>query len=135
VTALRVVTVLAAETGCERIAELPGASRISPTEVMILGEVSIEVLERAVRADDPGAVVAEVTDGWALVRLEGPRAREAFARLSELELPAFGFVQGEVARIGVRVLAEGDRIDLLVPAMVEAHVRERVQIDCEGLLP
>jgi hypothetical protein len=102
---------------------------------MILGEASVEVLERAVRAEDPHAVVADVSEGWARVRLDGPRAHEAFARLSELELPAEGFEQGEVARIGARVLVDAGGIDLLVPAMLEAHVRARVQADCRGLLP
>jgi len=135
VAELRVVTVLASERGCDRVAGLPGACRISPTEVMIVGEASVEVLERAVRGDDPDAVVVEVSDGWALVPLEGEGAREAFARLSELDLPAEGFAQGEVARIGARVLVRTDAIDLLVPSMLEAHVRARVEADCRGLLP
>ena len=132
---LRLLTVLASEAGCDRVADLPGACRVSPTEVMIAGDASVEVLERAVHADDPDALVLEVSDGWSLVPLQGPRAREAFARMSELELPAEGFVQGEVARIGARVLVSEGGIELLVPAMLEDHVRERVRHDCVGLLP
>ena len=132
---LRVVSVLASPGACERVADLPGGCRISPNEVMLLGDVSIEVVEHAVRAEDTDAVIVEVSEGWALVPLHGPRSREAFARLSELSLPADGFVQGEVAGVGIRVLAAGEAIDLLVPAMVEAHVRERVELDCRGVLP
>lgn len=132
---LRIVAVLASQQGCDRVADLPGAFRVAPTEVMVVGQASVEVLERAVRAEDPDALVLEVSDGWALVPLEGPGAREAFTRLSELALPEEGFVQGEVARIGARVLVHEGRIDLLVPAMLEAHVRERVAADCAGLLP
>ena len=132
---VRVVTVLASEAGCDRVTDLPGAFRVSPTEVMLVGEASVEVLEHAVRADDPDAVVLDVSEGWALVPLEGPGAREAFVRLSELELPVEGFVQGEVARVGVRALVHGEGIDLLVPSMLEAHVRERVREDCRGLVP
>ena len=132
---VRVVAVLASESACDRVGDLPGACRISPAEVMLIGDVSIDVLERAVRADDPDAVLLEVSDGWALVPLDGPRAREAFARLSELLLPVEGFVQGEVVSIGARVLVRRDGIDLLVPAMLEAHVRARVALDCRGLLP
>jgi sarcosine oxidase gamma subunit len=132
---LRVVTVLSSGAGCDRVADLPGACRVSPTEVMIVGDASVEVLERAVRLEDPDAVVIDVSDGWALVLLEGPGAREAFARLSELELPARGFVQGEVARIGARALVREGGIGLLVPAMLEAHVRERIRTDCRGLVP
>jgi sarcosine oxidase gamma subunit len=130
-----VVAVLAEQTGCDRVTDLPGACRVSPTEVMIVGDASVEVLERAVRGDDPDAVVLDVSDGWALVPLEGPGAHEAFARLSELELPAGGFVQGEIARIGARALVRQGGIDLLVPAMLESHVRERVRTDCRGLVP
>jgi hypothetical protein len=132
---VRVVAVLASGTACDRVGDLPGASRISPTEVMLIGDVSIDVLQRAIRADDPDAVLLEVSDGWAFVQLDGPRAREAFARLSELRLPVEGFVQGEVAGVGARVLVLRDGIDLLVPAMFEAHVRARVAFDCRGLLP
>lgn len=132
---LRVISVLASEAGCDRVADLPGAYRISPTEVMLVGEASVEVLERAVRGDDPDALVMEVSDGWEVVVLEGPSAREAFARLSELELPAQGFVQGEVVRIGARVIVHEDRIDMLVPAMLGQHVRDRVRTDCAGLVP
>jgi len=130
-----VIAVLASVAGCDRVAELPGACRVSLTEVMIVGDASVEVLERAVRDDDPDAVVLGVSGGWVLIRLEGPAARDAFARLSELELPNEGFLQGEVARIGARVLVRTDGIDLLVPSMLEAHVRERVRIDCAGLVP
>ena len=132
---VRMITVLAAEDACDRVAGLPGACRISPSELMLLGDVSMEVLERAVRGEDPDALLLEVSDGWALVPLTGPRAREAFARLSELRLPAEGFVQGGVAGVGARVLVRPDGIDLLVPSMLEAHVRARIDADCRGLLP
>jgi hypothetical protein len=36
--------------------------------------------------------------------------------------------------VGVRILVDGDRIDLLVPSMVAAHVRERIEIDGAELL-
>jgi hypothetical protein len=132
---VRVVAVLASEPACDRVTDLPGGCRISPTEVMVLGDVSIEVLDRAVKAEDPDALLLDVSDGWALVPLEGPHAREAFARLSELALPSEGFVQGAVAGIGARILVLRDAIELLVPASVEAHVRARVEADCRGLLP
>ena len=61
-------------------------------------------------------------------------AREGLARLSELELPIEGSLVGEVARVGARILVDRDRIDLLVPSMVSAHVRERIETDCAELL-
>ena len=82
---------------------------------------------------DPDAVVLDVSDGWGAHSLDGPGSREAFARLSELELPIAGFV-GEVAGVGVRILVDRDRIDLLVPSMVSAHLRGRIETDCAELL-
>ena len=113
---------------------LPGACPVSPVEVAIVGDASITALRRAVELVDPDAVVCDVSDGWLMHTLEGPGTRDAFARLSELELPASGFVQGAVARIGVRVLVHGDRVDLLVPSMLAAHLRERIEDECLGLL-
>jgi hypothetical protein len=131
----RVVTVLASARACDRIADLAGACRISAGEVMIVGDVSVLVLERAVRHEDPDAVVLDVSDGWSLVRLEGPRAAEAFARLSALELPPAGFVQGDVAGLPARVLVGPVGIDVLVPSMVGDSLRERVDAECRELLP
>lgn len=128
--AVRVTGVFASPEACER---LPEAYRIAPDEAMVLGDPP-ERLEAAVRELDPDALVLDVSDGWSLLELEGPDAREAFARISELELPERGFVLGEVARAGVRVLAEGDRVRLLVPAMWTEHVRERILTDAAELL-
>ena len=54
--------------------------------------------------------------------LDGDDAREAFARLSELELPAAGSSQARSRAWRVKMLVDADRIDLLVPAMLAAHV-------------
>ena len=129
-----VLAVLAAPEACDHVAGLPGAGRVAPAETLIVGEVSRTAVERAVRLVDPDAVVADVSDGWAGIVLDGEGAREVFARLSELELPSEGFTQGEVARVGVRIFIEGDRIDLLVPAMVADHVRARIETDAGELL-
>jgi hypothetical protein len=128
--AVRVTGVFASPEACDR---LPEAYRIAPDEAMLLGDVP-EGLEATVLALDPDALVLDVTDGWGLLELLGSDAREAFARISELELPERGFVQGEVARVGVRVLVEDDRLRLLVPAMWTEHVRERILADATELL-
>lgn len=127
---VRVTGVFASPEACDRLAE---ACRIAPDEAMVLGEPPAD-LEARVRELDPDAVVLDVSEGWDLLQLEGPGAREAFARISELELPERGFVQGEVARVAVRVLAEGDHVSLLVPAMWAGHVRERILTDAAELL-
>ncbi|MGA9160459.1 MAG: hypothetical protein WB297_06295 [Actinomycetota bacterium] len=129
-----VTSVLASPDACERVAGLPGACRVEPAEVAIIGDVSVAALVPAVRRSDPDAVVLDVSDGWAAHTLDGPDAREAFTRLSELDLPDRGFVQGEVAGIGVRILVEGNRLDLLVPSALAAHLRGRIEADCAELL-
>ena len=108
-------SVLASAEACDRVGDLPGACRVSP------GEVALVRL-------DPDAVVLDVSDGWGAHSLDGPGSREAFARLSELELPIAGSLVGEVAGVGVRILVDRDRIDLLVPSMVSAHLRGRIEL-------
>jgi sarcosine oxidase gamma subunit len=130
----KVTSVVASAEACDRVSELPGACRVSPGEVALVGDVSEAAVRAAVVRLDPDAVVLDVSDGWIVHSLDGPGSREAFARLSELELPFAGSLVGEVARVGVRILVDALRIDLLVPSMVAAHVRERVEIDAAELL-
>jgi len=56
------------------------------------------------------------------------------ARISELELPDRGWIQGEVARAAAKVLVEPGRIAVLVPAMLAAHVEERIRIDAAEVI-
>lgn len=121
-----VVAVLASVDACERVVGLPGAYRIAPEEVAIVGDVSISAVLRTVRTVDADAVVVDVSEAWVAHVLAGEGSRDAFARLSELELPPSGFVQGDVAGIGARVLVDGHRVEVLVPAPVADHVHERI---------
>ncbi len=103
--------------------------RIAPDEAMFVADVDASALVRdasAVTAGDPDAVVLDMTDGWSVWTLAGDGAREAFAFLSELELPDEGYVQGDVAHVPVRVIARPDRLELFVPAMWGAYLRERI---------
>jgi sarcosine oxidase gamma subunit len=129
-----VTGVLASAEACDRVSDLPGACRVSPGEVALVGDVSEAAVAAAVARLDPDAVVLDVSDGWDALSLDGPGSREAFARLSELVLPIAGSLVGEVAGVGVRILVDRDRIDLLVPSMVAVHVRERIETDCAELL-
>ena len=126
---LRSIAVLASPDACDAA----GGHRVAPDEALVL-DGDTDALRAAVAPLDPDALVVDVSGGWAAVRLEGDGARSAFARLSELELPPDGFVQGEVLRVGARVVVAGDRIDVLVPAMVLDHVLERVRAGCRDLL-
>lgn len=104
--------------------------RVAPDEAMFVAEADVAgALVRdasAVTAGDPDAVVLDMTDGWTVWTLAGDGARDTFAFLSELELPDEGYVQGDVAHVPVRVIARRDRLQLFVPAMWGAYLRERI---------
>ena len=48
--------------------------------------------------------------------------------------PHEGWVQGEVARAAAKVIVERDRLTVLVPAMLGAHVEERIRADAAEVL-
>lgn len=128
-----VVTVLASSESCDLVVAPDEASllRVAPREVMLVGVLDASKV-RAVVA--PGALVEDVSDGWVSFVLEGPDAAEALARFSELELPALGWVQGEVARAAAKVLVEPDVVTILVPSMLAAHVERRIRTDAAEVL-
>ena len=127
-----VVAVLASAAACDGVAAPAGATlcRVAPREAFLVGEIDVS----DVRVDEPGAIVEEVTDGWAAFELTGNDVADAFSRLSELELPEEGFAQGEVARIGAKLLVEPGRLTILVPAMLGAFIEERIRTDCAEVL-
>ena len=136
---LRIVspTVIAVLASAEAIDALriPGDAttcRVAPREALVIGGSDLSVSD--VVLDERGAIVEDVSDGWTAFELVGADASEAFARLSELELPHHGFVQGDVARIGAKVVTAPGRVTILVPAMLGAFVEERIAADCSELL-
>lgn len=135
-TSSPVVVVLASSEACDRVVAPEGAiaMRIAPREMLLVGsaDAGADVLRGAL--DEPSAIVDDVTDGWAMFQLTGDDAREAFARVCELELPDGGWVQGEVARAGAKVIVEPGGLTILVPAMLGAHVEERIRADAAELL-
>jgi hypothetical protein len=129
-----VIAVLAS-AGAIDVLIVPGGAttcRIAPREALVIGSPDLSAADVVV--DERGAIVEDVTDGWAGFELTGDDVHEAFARLSELELPGAGFVQGDVTRIGAKVLTARGRVTILVPAMLGTFVEERIRTDCEELL-
>lgn len=97
------------------------ACRIASDEIAFVcqpeaaGDVLDAIAPQIARGDSDGFAL-DLSDGWTGFTLEGDVAR-AFSYLSELELPGPGdFVQGDVLRVPVRVLAGENQIDLLVPS-------------------
>ena len=129
-----VTCVLASADACDTAERTSDASvcRVADREVLIVGDVDVHAVRAAI--DEDRAVVADVSDGWSSLVLEGADAAEAFSRLSELRLPASGWIQGGVAGAPAKVLVEPGRLTVLVPAHVAAHVEERVRIDAAEVL-
>ncbi len=129
-----VAVVLASSEACDRVVVPEGAIaiRAAPREMLVVGSVDIEAVRGSLEGS--GAIVDDVTDGWVAFRLAGDDAHDAFARVSELELPAEGWVQGEVARTAAKIIVAPDGLTILVPAMLGAHVEERIRVDAAELL-
>lgn len=54
---------------------------------------------------DGAAALSDQSDGWAVLRLEGPRAAEVLARLVPVDLRPGSFAPGHVARTGLGHIA------------------------------
>jgi glycine cleavage system aminomethyltransferase T len=92
-------------------------------------EVLREVEDR-IAAIESDAVVRDVGDGWAAWTLVGPDTLDGFAHVSQLPSPAAGtWVQGDVARVGAKVLGEDGGLTILVPAYWDEHLRTRLVED------
>jgi hypothetical protein len=133
IVAPTVIAVLASGPTLDGLVVGEGATacRVSPREALVIGGEGLDPDD--VRLEGPG-LVEDVSDGWAAFELRGGDAAEAFLRLSELELPAEGFVQGDVARIGAKVLTVPERVTILVPASLGAFMDERIRTDCAEVL-
>ena len=108
--------------------------RTAPDEALfvaspgVAADITREIEDRIAALDDD-ALVLDVSDGWAAWSLVGD-ARRALSFLSHLDPPSDGaFVQGDVARVGAKVLDEPDGLTILVPAYWREHVRERAIVD------
>jgi hypothetical protein len=131
-----VIHVLALPRAIERataVAPRALAATVTSDELLLVGDSDRDRIARAVAEVDPHGLVLDVGDGWSAWTLAGPDAREAFVRLSELELPDQGFVQGEVARLPVKVMVHDDVVTMLVPAMWSDHLGVRIRTDCAAL--
>jgi sarcosine oxidase gamma subunit len=123
-----VVTVLASAEACDGV-EASSMLRVAPGEVMVVGAAAT-----AVTAGEPTALVADVSDAWVAFVIDGDDAPDVFARLSELALPPEGWIQGEIAHAACKVFVEPASITIYVPAMLAAHIEERIRTDAAEVL-
>jgi hypothetical protein len=110
---------------------------VADDELMVIGKPeATDELQRSARealTEDDDAVVLDVSDGWSAWTLSGPGTDDVLRRLSELEHSGDGYLQGDVAHVPVRLIAMGDRLHLLVPAMWEEHLRSRIRAAASDL--
>jgi sarcosine oxidase gamma subunit len=118
-------SVLANPDACDLAMRAPRAGRIAADEVMVAGPVAADI-RAAIAKVDPDAVVRRADDGWAEVVVDGSDARDVIARLSELDVPATGFVHGDVARVAARIYAREDAVSIFVRSSFEATIRRRI---------
>ena len=129
-----IVAVLASIDTCDRVDVPEGATamRIAPRELWLVGLADADTVRTGV--DEPGAIVEDVSDAWTAFELEGDDVRDVVARLSDLQLPDTGWIQGEVTRAAAKLIVRPGAITVLVPAMLGAHVEQRIRIDAAELL-
>ncbi len=139
-----VVLCLAAQAALEALPSVPGTfvGRVATDERILVAPPKLEeeILEKVrghLRSSDADALALSHTDAWTMWCLAGPRADEAFARLSDVALPSErpGFVQGAIASVGSKVVALPDRICMMVSSNLGHHVRDRVLQLCHDLEP
>lgn len=109
---------------------LPGAHRIAPDEQLLVGDSPAELVALAGDA----SLVVDHSDGVAAFELAGDDVDAAFARLSELQLPAGrpAFLQGLVADLPAKVIVT-DTLLVLVSSVVCDSFRAGVLEACAGL--
>jgi hypothetical protein len=106
--------------------------RVARDQAMLVGDgdddgALVDVARRSLGAR---ALVEDSTDGWTAWVLRGDDVLRAFSFLSRLEPPREGFIQGDVARVPVKVISSPGRLELLVPSMWSEHLRDRIVRRC-----
>jgi hypothetical protein len=128
---------------CARPSVIDGLSlrrdsgRIAADEILVLVTTSdaLRVLAEVVaevEASNATGIVIDHSDAFLIASLSG-LFRQALARLSALELPETGFVQGLVAGVPCKVFVAPDRVHLLAPSTYAHYVRERIFAACSDL--
>jgi hypothetical protein len=122
-------------TGCfGRAAELDRLAaaaemsvRVAPDELLLVGGQGPSGLP-------DGGLVVDLSSAYAVWTLSGDDRFEAFRRLSQVELPGSGLLQGLVAHVPMKVVVRESDLLVLVPSVLSHHLQERVHKACADLL-
>lgn len=113
------------------------SGRIAADEILVLVPTSdaprvLAEVVAEVEASDAAGMVIDHSDAFFVATLTGS-FRHALARLSALELPETGFVQGLVAGVPCKVFVAADRVHLLPPSTYAHYFSERIFAACSDL--
>jgi sarcosine oxidase gamma subunit len=108
--------------------------RVAPDEMLFVAHAEeapavVRQVSDRLGVLDPEGLAIDLSDGWFALTLEGEGAREVFAHVSELHLPAGGFIQGKVGGLPAKLLVEADRIQVMVASMWSDHVVGRLSAE------
>ncbi len=110
------------------------ALRVAPDELLLLAPPARtdELLRRAtahLAVVEPGALVVDQSDGWAIFALPGESGELALRQLALMPLPRRrpAFVQGAVAGGPAKLLLLSEVVYLLVPFALRDHVARRLR--------
>lgn len=113
--------------------------RVAPDELLVVGAAADAASLAALASErlaalDPGALVFDVSDGYAAWTLRGPEWPELFARLCAIpppEPPAQ--LQGLFAHVPAKLLAQDEELTVVVSASLSHHIRARVRAAAIGI--
>lgn len=106
---------------------------IAPDERWLVGPAAsrdglLATAHAQAEAIGPKAYAVDVTDGWAVWAVAGPKVDELWARLSENPVPPGrpAFVQGAVASVPAKAIIQDGMIHFFVPSPLGHHLPQRV---------
>jgi hypothetical protein len=111
--------------------------RVARDETLLLAATAdFELLLSEVLSDltahASDALAVDHTDAFTVTRMSG-QFREAWKRLSAIDMPNTGECQGLIADVPAKALVSSDHVDLLTSSTYEEHVRTRILAACADL--
>lgn len=113
--------------------------RVAADELLLLappalGDEWLSQVTAHLAKAEPGALVVDQSDGWAIFSLRGDEPLAALRKLAVLPLPDArpAFVQGAVAGGSAKLLLLPGVVHLLVPFPLRDHVERRLRDVCDA---